>query len=205
METQEKINITVRIFSFLVRKTIDKSFVFPGGGAARRTMTAFIASMEDTGRQEFSVGRITDYCICQVHALSMYDAALFSRWTAAHSFGQRAVERFAGNTRAKRYFEDQFLREFALSREWLSDEFRDRSLHPLMKFVYPEYEEITKRRLHNTEAGFYICQVSTLLWTPFSNACRSCKNNMRCRSVTMWKHPELYRIRILESAKANPL
>jgi len=83
------------------------------------------------------------------------------------------------------------------------DRFKDKSNHPLAAFIYPEYEEITKMRMHNSEVGFYICQVSTLLWTPFSKACCSCEHQDRCKSITGKKYDELYRIRIEEYKKTK--
>lgn len=201
MEKQEKINNTIRIFTFLINKTFDRSFTFPGGGIAKRHMAAFVSSIEDYSQRELSAEMMIDYCVCQVHVMSMYNKFLLSKWTVAHSFGPKAIERFTGNVKSKRYFEDKFLQEYNLSREMLSFEFRDKSVHPLHKFIYPDYEEVTKQRMYNSQVGFYICQLSTLLWTPFSCSCRSCKHSARCKSVTQQKYAELYRIRMEEYNK----
>ena len=59
----------------------------------------------------------------------------------------------------------------------------------------PEYEETTKRRQHSTEAGYLVCALSTLMWTPFSPSCSKCAKAEPCRRRTQARYPELYRIR----------
>lgn len=205
MEKQEKIRLSIRIFSHLMKQAINKSFVFPGGGITRKTMYSFIDSVESHYNGELDSERLVDYCICQIYILSMYDDALIKRWTVSHSFGQKAIERFTGNTKGKRYYEDKYLKKNGLSRESLKAVFSNKSKHPLFQFIYPEYEELTKQRMHNSEVGFYICQLSTLLWTPFSVSCRTCNYEERCKSVTEQKYCELYRIRTEEFDKTSKL
>lgn len=53
---------------------------------------------------------------------------------APHSFGRKALERFARNTSTHRYWEDRWLKEHGLSRGGLLHEVRDRSQHPLRSF-----------------------------------------------------------------------
>ncbi len=50
----------------------------------------------------------------------------------------------------------------------------------------------------STEVGYYICGASTLLWTPFSPACRACIRAALCRKRTEMIYGELYRIRMEE-------
>ena len=97
--------------------------------------------------------------------------------------------------RKRRYREELWLGSFSLSREELAASVEDRSRHPFSRFVYPEYEETTKRRLLSTEAGYAVCGASTLLWTPFSPSCRRCAHAGRCRRRTEALYPELYRLR----------
>lgn len=78
----------------------------------------------------------------------------------------------------------------------LLHEVRDRSQHPLAKFLYPEYEDATKRRRIGTEAGLYVCCLSTLLWTPLSPVCQECAMAGKCREMTRERYPELYRLRV---------
>lgn len=64
------------------------------------------------------------------------------------------------------------------------------------KFLYPEYEDATKCRRIGTEAGLYVCSLSTLLWTPLSPVCRECTMAEKCREMTCERYPELYRLRV---------
>ena len=195
MEKEEKNKFAVRVFTFLVKQTVSPFFVFPGGGIAMRSVDTCLDSLEKLYKSELSRERIIDFCICQVYTISKFDTYYFRKWNVSHSFGKKAIERFSQNTSGKKYYEDRWLKMYDLSRQSLVGQFDDKSSHPLHKFIFPEYEETTKIRLHDSEAGFYICQISTLLWTPFSCACRTCKNEERCKNITSRKYPELYRIR----------
>ena len=202
MEKNESIRYSIRVFTFLMKKTLAPSFEFPGGGISLRSVSFCLDSLEAGCKSDLSEERMNDFCICQVYAISRFDAGYLSKWKVSHSFGKKAIERFERSTKGKKYFEDKWLKEAGLSRSGLLIEFRDRSEHPLMKFIFPEYEENTKRRMHSSEVGFYICQVSTLLWTPFSPSCMTCKNEARCKEVCSRKYAELYRLR-LEEFKAD--
>ena len=94
-----------------------------------------------------------------------------------------------------RYREDRWLKSFGLSRHDLARAVEDRRSHPFGRFIYPEYEETTKRRLLSTEAGYLVCALSTLMWTPFSPSCSKCAKAEPCRRRTQARYPELYRIR----------
>lgn len=203
MERKEQISYLVKVFDFLMRETINPHFVFPGGGIVSKTMDSGMDSLEKACSSGLSPERLVDYCICQVFAISGYSELYINRWNISHSFGKKAIGRFCRNSRNKRYFEDKWLERYGLSRNILLDRFSDRKKHPLAKFIYPEYEELTKQRLLNSDAGLYICQLSTLLWTPFSRACSQCRHAGRCREITRRKHEELYRIREEEYQKTN--
>ncbi|MBF0648605.1 hypothetical protein IR083_07220 [Dysgonomonas sp. GY75] len=203
MERQEQINYIVRVFTYLIKKSIADRFVFPGGGLAHKTLNSCLGSLEKIYMSDLSEERLLDYCICQVFAMSDFSKSYIDKWKASHSFGKKAIERFCQNTKHKRFFEDKWLDRYNLSRLALLNYFGDKKEHPLAKFIYPEYEEITKKRLLNLDAGFYICQLSTLLWTPFSGACRQCRHEGRCREITKRKYEELYRIREKEYQKTN--
>lgn len=182
------------VFALLMRETVDAGFRFPGGGVAQRTVGACMQRL-DEGSGKLSREKVVDFCICQVYAITYYDREYLRRWKPSHSFGPKALERFTGNTRARRYYEDVWLREHALSREGLVDMIRDRSRHPLSKFIYPQYEDATKARKAGTEIGLYVCSVSTLMWTPFSPVCRECSLSNACHRMTREQYPELCRIR----------
>jgi len=195
MEKEEKNKYIRQVFTFLMRTTLQPTFSFPGGGVAQRTVDACLDELQEYYSQDFGPERITDYCICQVYAISGYDKNYLRKWKVNHSFGKKATQRFVQSTRGRKFYEDRWLKANDISRQVVCDMFRDRSKHPLFKFIYPEYEESAKRRMHNSEVGFYLCLISTLLWTPFSPSCRDCKNSQRCIEVIRKKYGELYRIR----------
>jgi hypothetical protein len=185
MEREERIKYAIGVFSFLMRKTVSPSFAFPGGKLARDRV---FASVDGPGEE-----RIIDYCLCQVFALSRFGTDYLRKWNVSHSFGEKAAGRFLQNTALNMRREDRWLEQYGFSRRRLALLFSGK--HPLHRFIFPEYEEITKKRMRGTEAGFYICTLSTLLWTPFSPACRGCSHAERCREACRQKYPELYRIR----------
>lgn len=201
MERQGQIDFAVRVFSSLMKKGVDKQFSFPGGGIARKTMFSCLESLEKIYKSEPGKERILDFCICQVHVASRFDKVYMRKWNVTHSFGKKAMERFMLSTSVRKYHEDKWLSSIGLSRTTLLEEFGDKRDHPLQKFVYPDYEESTKMRLRNIEAGFIVCQLSTLLWTPFSMACLTCIYEKRCRDILSRKFSELYRLRLEEYKK----
>ncbi|NDW11000.1 hypothetical protein D0T56_15220 [Dysgonomonas sp. 520] len=186
-----------------MKRIISPEFVFPGGGVSQRNLTACMDSLETLYKSELSEERLTDYCVCQVYAISRFEASYQRKWNVSHSFGKKAVDRFALNTPGKRYYEDLWLKKGGFSRVSLLSEFKNKSLHPLSKFIYPDYEDSTKSRLNGTETGFYICCISTLMWTPFSPVCRSCRFEKRCKGITNRKYAELFRIRNEEYTKKD--
>lgn len=194
MGRSEWTNNCRRLFTHLVRAVLWADFVFPAGGRPERVLGACFDLL---CRETVSVSpeRLADFCICQVYAMSGYGNAYRRRWNVSHSFGGKAVCRYLQSDRRRRYYEDRWLGSFSLSRQGLSALVEDRSRHPFDKFIYPEYEEATKRRLLSTGAGYVVCGLSTLLWTPFSPSCRRCANAEKCRCRTERHYPELYRIR----------
>ena len=195
METAARRNRWVgRLFTLLVCRTLDEGFRFPGGELARRAVDGCMETLSG-GAEAPAREKVVDFCICQVYTLT-FDAKMLRGWAPAHSFGKKALERFARNTPAHRYWEDRWLERHGLSRGGLLHEVRDRSLHPLAKFLYPEYEDTTKRRRIGTEAGLYVCCLSTLLWTPLSPVCQECAMAGKCREMTRERYPELYRLRV---------
>lgn len=132
---------------------------------------------------------LPDICI------SGYDTAYRRKWNVSHSFGKKAIDRYLRSGKERRYREDRWLKSFGLSRHDLARAVEDRRSHPFGRFIYPEYEETTKRRLLSTEAGYLICALSTLMWTPFSPSCSKCAKAEPCRRRTQARYPELYRIR----------
>lgn len=180
-----------------MRETISVKFSLPKGGIAKRKVEECVDSL---CRRYGEMGgeRIVDFCICQVHTIYDYGKEYLPRWHISHSFAKKALERFKNNDR-KRYFQDRWLKSFNLDREKLYRLVKNQGEHPYSTFIYPEYEDRTKFRMLSSEVGYYICGISTLLWTPFSQACKECTNVAKCRTRTEALYPEIYRIR-LESA-----
>ncbi len=203
METAVKSKWAIRLFSHLVRRTLDAGFRFPGGAAARRAVEGCIVALEER-IGPLDRERVADFCICQVYTLSFTGSGpLRRRWQVTRSFSTAAIERFMADGKGARRREDRWLAEHGLARGVLADLVRDRSQHPLAKFIYPQYEDRTKARQAGTEAGLYVCSLSTLLWTPFSPVCRACAMAGACRRMTGSRYPELLRIREEEYAKGG--
>lgn len=202
METREKNSWAERVFTFLMREAIEPGFRFPGGGLAQKALADCVGKL-DEGNGELSREKVVDFCVCQVYAITFYDAQYMRRWKVSHSFGHKAFERYRTTHRARKYYEDIWLNDLGLSRIGLVDLIRDRSVHPLAKFIYPEYEDATKKRHAGTEAGLYICSVSTLMWTPFSPVCHHCSKAHSCQQMTRSQYPELFRIREQEHRKGG--
>jgi hypothetical protein len=100
------------------------------------------------------------------------------------------------------FYEDQWLSTAQLTRKSLYNLIADRSEHPHAKYIHAFWEERTKKRMLNKEAGYLLCRISTLGWSPVSETCGQCKFTQECMKETQRKYPELYRIR-LEYGKTN--
>lgn len=201
MERQELIKDISQVFTFLIRQKIRKEFRFPHGAVAERTMKSFIDRMCDRYGDELSNERLVDYCVCQIYAIDSFDENYIKRWNITHSFGKKALERFEGTHSGIKYYEDKWLNKMNLSRINLVELIKDRSKHPLFKYVYLEFEDGTKQRIPNVEARLLICRMSTMLWSPFSPVCRACEADDRCKDILQRTNPELYRLRINEFSK----
>lgn len=194
MENREWNKCCRRVFTLLMKQTGWTDFNFPGGGLAERCISDCFAALQ-ARYGDMSRERLVDFCVCQGYALSGYGKEYRHKWKVSHSFGAKAVTRFGSSNAGRHYYEECWLKGYGLSRGELLSCIADRSMHPFYRFIYPEYEEHTKQRLLSTEAGFAVCGLSTLLWTPFSPACRKCKLSEACRKRTEKCFPELYRIR----------
>lgn len=189
----------VKLFTFLWKQAVDGGFRFPGGSLALKTVSAGLDSLRRSA--VLSDERMVDFCVCQAYAVSRFGKAYLTRWKPAHSFGKKARERFSRETRASRYHEDAWLKAAGISRKELLGLIKSKRKHPQARFVYPSYEDGTKARALGTQAGYYICGVSTLLWTPLSPVCRRCPKAGACEERTKLAYPELYRLRKEEPDK----
>lgn len=194
---QERSKQLSRLFTMLMQLTVEASFSMPGGRMAEKRIDDTLEYL-DKHYGEVGLERIVDYCVCQVHRVSQFGEEYLPNWKLSHSFGETALVRFVTRKQGQKYYEDRWLDGFKLIREKLLGYIEDRSIHPLYRFIYPEYEEHTKCRALSSEVGYYICGVSTLLWTPFSAACRACTKSEACKARTQHIYPELYRIRVAE-------
>lgn len=195
METREWNECCRKVFVMLMRQTGWTGFTFPGGGLAERTVSSCQTALEQQCG-EVSRERLVDFCVCQAYALSGYGTEYRCRWKVAHSFGKKALARFFQSHAGRRYYENRWLEDNGLSRQALLACISDRREHPFERFIYPEYEEHTKLRLLSTKAGYAVCGMSTLLWTPFSPACQKCTRKGACRKRTEKHFPELFRLRL---------
>ncbi len=194
MERKEWIDSCRRLFTSLVKDTLWADFVFPAGGRAE----ILLGTCYDKLCKRYllvSEERMTDFCICQIYAIAGFGEDYRRKWNVSHSFGDKAITRYASGTEQCRWYEDKWLKSYSLSRQELMESVKNHREHPFEKFIYPEYEETTKHRKLSTEVGYIICGTSTMLWTPFSRSCRACTFQDRCQKRTAGTYPELYRIR----------
>lgn len=194
---QEKSKLTSRLFVLLVRLTVQSTFIMPGGRLAEKQIDDAIDHLTKH-YGEVGLERIVDYCVYQVHRISGLGSAYMPRWKLSHSFGTNTAKRFIARKQGQKYYEDKWLSDFRLTRENLLQHIEDRSTHPLFRFIYPDYEDTTKRRALSSVVGYYICGASTLLWTPFSEVCQSCIKSEACKIRTQKLYPEIYRLRVAE-------
>lgn len=194
MEKKEWTEIARRVFERLVRDTLWGDFIFPAGGRSVRLLEACFDRLE---KKVIGVSeeRLADFCICQVYAISGFNASYRKRWEVTHSFGQKAVNRYLQAGKQRRFYEDRWLKSFGILRAEIYAAAERRRRHPFTRFIFPEYEEVTKQRMLSSEVGYLICGNSTLLWTPFSPSCRKCLHATACRLRTEVQYPELYRLR----------
>lgn len=194
---QENCKLASRLFTVLMRRSVFPAFAFPGGKVAERRMDACLNYLA-AHYGMVGLERIVDFCVCQVYAVSRFTPEYLLKWKLSHSFGERACVRFVTRKPGQKYYEDRWLKGYGLDREQLQNMIEDRSVHPFYRFIYPSWEDHTKRRAVSTEAGYFICAASTLLWTPFSPVCGLCSLSESCQTRTRHLYPELYRIRIAE-------
>lgn len=188
----------ITIYTRIERRCIHPQFSFPGGGKVYREMERFIERLEKEFG-EISNSRIVDYCIC----LSHYRKDLKRAWKPSLSFGPKSIQRYIDFKGGKRYYEDQWLKENGLTRSKLEAIISNSTVHPFAQYIYIEAEEQTKKRAQKLKMGVLMCARSTLLYTPFSNACTYCDSNIECKDLTQKLYPELFRMRLERWQKAK--
>lgn len=189
-EEQRMVSQTIRVFAEIQRRLVNPDFKTPKGGAAVSTVAKFIKSLiKEYGNATSE--RIVDFCIGTTYVFKNRE-----RWNIAQFFGPKALLRFKERKHGNRFYEDRWLKEKELSRQFFVNLIADKSEHPQAKYIYVQAEETTKHRMLNQDVGFFLCQASTLGWSPLSNACQQCVFIDKCKIETQTKYPELYRIRI---------
>lgn len=139
--------------------------------------------------------KIVNYCINNVYRISMMRKNVVQFFKIAQIFGKASVEKYLSSKTGSRYYENRFLSNINITRDDLVMLIIDKDKHPHSNYIFPVYEERTKKRALNTDAGLYLCRRSTLLWTPMSPTCKKCMFADICKQDLLNKYPELYRLR----------
>lgn len=195
MVSEYLVKQTMKIFTEIVNKLINPSFKFSQGGATMRVVTSALERLEEKCGG-LSRERIVDYCVTSAYIFKERGAA----WKINQVFGPKSIERFDSD-KGRRYWEDRWLASVNLTRAHLLSYIVDRSNHPQAQYIYLPMEESTKQRMLNQNAGYLICQSSTLGWSPESMSCSQCKFVNKCQIETQRKFPEIYRLRIENGGK----
>lgn len=190
MEKEKLTKQTAAVFTEIIKKLVNPTYKFPKGGAATRTIHTFLDRIEE----EFGAvtcERLVDVCIT-----GAYTFRERSDWTLKQVFGPSTIKRVKEQKRGQIFYQNQWLETGGLSRDALLALIKDRKEHPQAKYIYIQAEEATKIRQLNRKTGFLICQLSTLGWSPMSDACNQCQFVADCQKETERKYPEIYRLRI---------
>ncbi len=138
---QSNSKLMSRLFTVLMRRTVLPGFVFPGGKVAERRVDACLEYLSLTFGT-VGLERIVDFCICQVYAVSRFTPDYLLKWKLSHSFGERACVRFVTRKPGQKYYEDRWLKEHSLTREYLLGLIEDRQVHPYYRFINPTGKSI---------------------------------------------------------------
>lgn len=186
---KEYLNNISKVYTVLLQAVYAPSFKVSQGGASQKALTRILEMMEkDYG--QITGERMVDFCISAAYANRAHLSSDITR-----IFGPASWERYKMEKHQVDWYQDKWLEKFQIDRVDLYNLVKDRSEHPLMKFLYMESEEPTKTRLFNTNAGYAICQMSTLGWSPLSECCQQCVFTDDCKQRTEKNYPELYRLR----------
>lgn len=190
MEKEKLTKQLTTVFTEIIKKLVNPTFKFSQGGATTRTIHTFLDRLE----KEFGTitsGRLVDACVT-----AAYTFRETPKWTLKQAFGPSTIKRLRENKRGVIFYQNQWLETVSLSRQVLIELIQDRRKHPQAKFIYIQAEEATKKRQLNKKAGYLLCQLSTLGWSPLSEACGHCNFTDDCKKETANKYPEIFRLRI---------
>lgn len=195
MANSKQINKIRTVYTAINKRLVSPSWKFPQGGLATKCLNDFLEEFIKKCGGSLNDERLVDYCVCQAHFYRDFNAS-GKAWVPAHSFGSNAIKRYEKAAKGKRYYEDKWLQSKSLTRKDLYSLIISKKQHPQAKYIYMPSEEITKDRFINTDNGFFLCQTSTLGWSPASASCQHCQYCENCKKETSRKFPELYRIRV---------
>lgn len=189
MEKERAVKTFMQITTDLARRFGHSSFRFAGGYLIQQQIERTIDKLHDTFGG-ISEERLADYCIYVLYVQRDNNKILIDVLTSP-----KMVDKFAKRRYGARYFEDKWLELVNQTRSNIIMLAIDKSVHPHAKYIYMMAEERSKRRCLNQEAGYHLCQASTLGWSPLSEACQECNWVDDCKKETKHKFPELYRLR----------
>ncbi len=190
MVNEKLIKQTTTVFTAIITKLVDPTFKFSNGGATTKLLRTFLGRFE----KEFGAvtsERLVDFCVCAAYTFRDRTPV-----PVQQVFGPKTIQRMKEQKRGHLFYQNQWLEAVSLSRNALVDLIKDRKEHPQAKFIYVQSEEFTKRRQLNQKVGYFICQTSTLGWSPLSEACQNCSFVADCQKETERKYPEIFRLRI---------
>lgn len=179
------------IYETVVNRLIEPSYSVSNGYAVQKTLATFL---ERFSGQYGGVTdeRIVDYCVFTAHRYRNSPSVRQIK----QMFGPTALQQYVKSSSIDRFYENKWLSSGDLSRNKLVQSIAIKQHHhPHAKYLYMAAEEQTKLRMHNKPVGFVLCQSSTLGWSPLSNACVSCVYIKDCKTLTLQKYPEIYRLR----------
>ena len=186
---------TMKVFSQIAANLINPSFRFSNGGATVRVVKQALERLEKKCGG-LSRERIVDYCISAAYVFKNRG----EEWTINQAFGPKSIQKF-NTDKGLKYYEDRWLASANITRGDLISLIADRSNHPQARYIYLPMEEPTKKRMLNSDAGYLICQSSTLGWSPESECCSQCRFAEECKVETSIKYPEIYRLRLENGVK----
>lgn len=189
-----------RTAEVIIRKCISQTYRLPKSEyylkAIEECMTLYKQKCYPMGLAD---ERIADYLL--FHLYRYRDVVTGRRWSIMWLFTTLNVEKYKEQFLTKegksgiRYYIQEWMDENGLRMDRLLTVMAPPKPSILAQMVFMPSEEPIKRRWHNTENGFLLCQRSTTGWSPLSAMCRRCDFKDKCMRETEHKYPELIRYR----------
>lgn len=183
----------------VVKRTIDPTWKLSESPAVSEYIRNGIGRLPALfGISDIDNGRIVDYIVYQLYRSR--DAIEKGTWKHYWLFSQGAFEKYKnqflrdGGKTGVNYYIDLWLKDGGLTRSQLTSGIST-ARSPLLGMVYLPSEERIKLRFHNGDCGMALCHSSTTGWSPFSEACNTCKSKSECEQWTARNYPELTRFR----------